>query len=145
MLAIVQRRAAAKHSISAPVRFTCRPEEAEIPRQRSRCGCIRCASVRTLKGGESMGRVGAGVFLFLVFATTAAAQTFRGGINGSVTDQTGAVVPSAEVKATNDATGLSYSTTSSTAGEFAFSDLPLGDYTVVVSLGGFETFRISRV
>jgi len=92
-----------------------------------------------------MGRVGAGVFLFLVFATTAAAQTFRGGINGRVTDQTGAVVPSAEVKATNEATGLSYSTTSSTAGEFAFPDLPLGDYTVVVSLGGFETFRISRV
>jgi hypothetical protein len=49
------------------------------------------------------------------------------------------------VKATNEATGLSYSTTSSTAGEFAFSDLPLGDYTMVVSLGGFETFRISRV
>src|SRR5438552_18515215 len=100
--------------------------------------------MRKLKGGKSMGRVGAGVFL-LVFATTAAAQTFRGGINGRVTDQTGAVVPSAEVKATNEATGLSYSTTSSTAGEFAFPDLPLGDYIAVGALGGFGPFRMTRV
>jgi hypothetical protein len=33
-------------------------------------------------------------------------QTFRGGINGSVTDATGAVLPKALVKATNEATGF---------------------------------------
>src|SRR5216683_1900755 len=92
-----------------------------------------------------MARVLAGVLVFLVIASAGTAQTFRGGINGIVTDQTGAVVPGADVKATNDATGLSYSTTSSTAGVFAFADLPLGDYTIVVSESGFETFRISGV
>ena len=43
-------------------------------------------------------------------------QTFRGGISGIVTDQTGAIVPGAELKAANEATGLNYTTTSSSAG-----------------------------
>ena len=92
-----------------------------------------------------MARVLASVLVFLTIATTGAAQTFRGGINGIVTDQTGAVVPGADVKATNEATGLSYSTTSSTAGAFSFADLPLGDYTILVSESGFDTFKISGV
>jgi hypothetical protein len=72
-------------------------------------------------------RVLAGSVLFFAIAAAAGAQTFRGGISGVVTDPTGAVVLGADVKAANEATGLSYSTTSSTAGGFAFVDLPLGD------------------
>lgn len=87
----------------------------------------------------------AAVLFILAIATAAAAQTFRGGINGNVTDQTGAVLPGADVKATNDATGLSYSTTTSSAGGFTFADLPLGDYTIVVSESGFETVTIRGV
>src|SRR5262249_41008243 len=85
------------------------------------------------------------VLVVLVTASTAAAQTFRGSINGIVTDQTGAILPGADVKATNEATGLSYSTTSSTAGAFTFADLPLGDYTIVVSESSFETVTIRSV
>ena len=65
-------------------------------------------------------------FLTAVLTAIGSAQTFRGGISGIVTDQTGAIVPEAAIKATNEATGLAYSTTASTAGEFAFADLPLG-------------------
>ena len=54
-------------------------------------------------------------------------QTFRGGINGTVTDQSGAVVPGAQVAAVETSTNTSYKTVSSTAGEFTFSNLPLGD------------------
>src|ERR1700733_7709928 len=72
-------------------------------------------------------------------------QTFRGGISGIITDQTGAIVPDAAVKATNEATGLVYSTTASTAGEFTFSDLPLGSYAVVVSRPGFSVLTINAV
>src|SRR5439155_18076361 len=86
-----------------------------------------------------------GLLVFLTIASAAGAQTFRGGINGIVTDQTGAILPGADVKATNDATGLSYSTTSSTAGAFTFADLPLGDYTIVVAENGFETVTIRGV
>jgi hypothetical protein len=92
-----------------------------------------------------MMRVLAAVLVVLVTAGTAAAQTFRGSINGIVTDQTGAILPGAAVKATNEATGLSYSTTSSTAGAFTLADLPLGDYTIVVSQTGFETVTIRNV
>jgi len=92
-----------------------------------------------------MGRTLTAACFFLLIASTAFAQTFRGGIRGIVTDQTGGVVPSAAAKATNEATGLSYSTTSSTGGEFVFADLPLGEYTVAISKGGFETFRINGI
>jgi hypothetical protein len=54
--------------------------------------------------------------------TITEAQTFRGGINGSVTDSTGAVLPEAVVTATNEATALTYKTTSSAAGVFSFQD-----------------------
>src|SRR5438270_10782574 len=92
-----------------------------------------------------MMRALAAVLFILAITSAAAAQTFRGGVNGTVTDQTGAVLPGADVRATNDATGLSYSTTTSSAGAFTFADLPLGDYTIVVSESGFETVTIRGV
>ena len=45
--------------------------------------------------------------LFLMSAVALHAQTFRGGINGTVTDPSGAVVPGAAVEAMNGGTGVS--------------------------------------
>ena len=59
-------------------------------------------------------------------------QTFRGGINGTVTDQSGAVLPGATVEATATDTGVSHKTISSSAGAYSFQDMPLGTYTVTV-------------
>jgi hypothetical protein len=73
------------------------------------------------------------------------AQTFRGGINGTVTDASGAVVPRASVVATDVDTGVTHTTTSSSAGEFLFQDLPLGSYSVVVSINGFSTAKFDKV
>ncbi len=72
-------------------------------------------------------------------------QTFRGGISGSVTDQSGAVVPGAQVAAVEAATNTSYKTISSSAGEFAFSNLPLGSYTVSVVASGFKSEKVDKV
>jgi hypothetical protein len=72
-------------------------------------------------------------------------QTFRGGISDIVADQTDAVVPSAILKATNQATGLAYTTTSSSAGEFSFTDLPLGSYSIVVTSSGFSTLTVNDI
>src|SRR5437762_4808826 len=94
---------------------------------------------------EDLMRVFATVLFILAMTNAATAQTFRGGINGNVTDQTGAVLPGADVKATNDATGLSYSTTTSSAGAFTFADLPLRDYTIVVAESRVETVTIRGV
>ncbi len=73
------------------------------------------------------------------------AQTFRGGMNGVVTDTSGAVVPGASVEAINTATGVSHKTISSSAGEYSFQDLPLGTYKVTVSASGFKPEVVSNV
>ena len=51
-----------------------------------------------------------------------------------VADPSNAVVPGAEAKATNNATGIEYSAVTTSDGKFAFQDLPLGDYKIVVTL-----------
>ncbi len=73
------------------------------------------------------------------------AQTFRGGINGIVTDPSGAVVPGAAVEAVDTATGASHKTVTSSAGEYSFQDLPLGNYTVTVTGSGFQSKAVSKV
>lgn len=85
------------------------------------------------------------LFLVLVFVLPANAQTFRGAINGTVTDPSGAVVPAAHVKATNKATSIDYATESTSEGQFAFQDLPVGIYKVAVTASGFPVLEIDNV
>lgn len=66
------------------------------------------------------------------------AQTFRGSITGTVTDATGAAVPTATVTASNPATGTSRSVQSDTSGNYTFTELPLGTYDVTVERQGFR-------
>src|SRR4051812_48285957 len=83
--------------------------------------------------------------LLTLFAAVLHAQTFRGAINGTVLDPSGAVVPGATVKATDVATGVSRTTVSTTGGEYAFQDLPLGTYKVNVSSKGFRDTTVDKV
>jgi outer membrane receptor protein involved in Fe transport len=83
--------------------------------------------------------------LFALFSVPLLAQTFRGSINGTVTDSSGAVVPGAKVTATDVATAAGRDTVSSGAGEFLFSDLPLSTYTVKVEAAGFQTTEVTGV
>ncbi len=78
-------------------------------------------------------------------ASQLVAQTFRGGINGTVTDNTGAVISGATVVATNVGTNVTLTTVSSSAGEFLFQDLPLGTYSVTVTSSGFATSKVDNV
>ena len=75
----------------------------------------------------------------------ARAQTFRGGIHGTVDDSSGAFLARAEVKAANEGTGQVYRTVTTSAGEFTFQDLPLGSYTVSVRQNGFQPLEVSQV
>src|SRR4029077_2192783 len=81
--------------------------------------------------------------LFLV--VPANAQTFRGAINGTVTDPSGAVVPGAQIKATNKSTSIDYASESTSDGHFAFQDLPVGTYKVSVSANGFPTLEVDNI
>jgi hypothetical protein len=87
--------------------------------------------------------------LTIVFAsftsTPAHADNLYAKIRGMVVDPSGAVVPDAKITATNQATGLSYSVTSSKDGLFEFVQLPIGDYAVRAEKTGFKTFAASRV
>ncbi len=81
--------------------------------------------------------------LFLPIALNS--QTFRGGINGTITDSSGAFVPGAKVTAIDVATSAVRDTVSSGAGEFLFSDLPLSTYTITVEAPSFQTIEVTGV
>ena len=67
-----------------------------------------------------MKRIVLGSFFVILIAALAGAQTFRGAINGTVTDPTGGVVANAQVKAIDTATGVEHTTTTTSDGQFAF-------------------------
>ncbi len=83
--------------------------------------------------------------LSLLSASVLSAQTFRGAINGSITDASGAAVPGSQVQLVDDATGIAHQTVASAAGDFSFPDLPLGSYTVTVISQGFDTVKVTKV
>ncbi len=84
------------------------------------------------------------MFAACLIASRSQAQTFRGGINGAVTDQAGAVVAGAQVVATADATQVEHTTVTSSGGEFSFQDLPLGTYTVTATASSFQTVKVGK-
>ena len=73
------------------------------------------------------------------------AQTFRGAINGNVTDASGAAVSGAAVSATNSGTGVKTNGVASSSGAFLFEDLPLGDYFVTVAAPGFDGAKVDHI
>src|SRR5437588_5814411 len=83
------------------------------------------------------------IVLFVAMAVNS--QTFRGAINGTVSDPSGAVVPRAQVKATEVATGVEHSTVTTADGQFAFQDIPLGFYKVSVIAPGFAGRTVDKV
>lgn len=85
------------------------------------------------------------ILIAVTLTLSAAAQTFRGGINGTVTDSTGAAVSDASIVATNVATGVKITGHSSSSGEFLFQDLPLGAYAIAVTAPGFANIKVDKV
>jgi hypothetical protein len=94
---------------------------------------------------------GARILLALVacvglMAAPASAQTAgEGAITGTVTDATGAVIPNATVTARNVATGVETSRKASSAGVYQISPLIVGDYSVTVTVAGFQTFQQDKI
>ena len=74
-----------------------------------------------------------------VLAQTAQVQVL-GRIVGIVNDPSGASVGGANVEASNEATGLSLTTTSDRLGRYLLTNVPPGDYRVEVGAVGFSTF-----
>ncbi len=79
------------------------------------------------------------VALLAGLAPLASGQATLGGITGTVTDPSGAVVSDATVKAVNVATNLEVVAHTKTNGSFQIPDLPAGTYRVTVTKDGFKT------
>ena len=77
-------------------------------------------------------------WILILSATVAAlGQGGRGGINGLVTDPSGAVIPAAKVTALNHATGVEQSTVTTAAGLYSFVSLAPGTYEITATSKGF--------
>lgn len=90
-------------------------------------------------------RFAAPVIFVLFIASTIFAQSFRGKILGTVTDQNGAVVQGASVTAKNVGTGIERTTTTDSDGNYSFAEMPIGTYEVRVSQGSFRPQTIKDV
>ena len=85
-------------------------------------------------------RLTALVLLLALAAATAWAQA-TGAINGTIHDESGAVLPGVTVTATNTGTGVTRTTVSNETGAYALPNLPLGAYRLEAALDGFKTFN----
>jgi len=75
----------------------------------------------------------------LIAAQPGLAQVDQGAISGLITDPTGAVVSNAQVTLTNLDNGLVLQTSSSSSGEFTFSPVRIGNYSISATSQGFAT------
>ncbi|MGH9652006.1 MAG: carboxypeptidase regulatory-like domain-containing protein, partial [Bryobacteraceae bacterium] len=73
------------------------------------------------------------------------AQQLTAQIKGTVTDATGAVVPGAQVTATNHETGVATKIPSQKDGTYQFLELPVGQYTLAVTKSGFNKFQVNNI
>jgi len=79
------------------------------------------------------------VSLLLIPAQRLIAQVDEGSIVGTVTDPTGAVVPNAKITLVNTDQGITLQSTSSGSGEYSFSPVRIGNYTLTAVAPGFST------
>ncbi len=76
--------------------------------------------------------------LLLLASSWMLGQAVTGNLQGRVLDATGAAIPDATVTVVNAATGLTRSATASAVGEYQFTGLPAGDYTINAEKQGFQ-------
>lgn len=83
----------------------------------------------------------------LLFLTlrSAIGQVTTADLTGTISDPTGAIIPKATVILANLDTGLKKQTTSSDSGDYTFSLLPPGRYSVNITAPGFKSFSVPSV
>ena len=78
--------------------------------------------------------------MLVVALASSVAYAQTSSLTGVVTDSAGGVVPGATVVVKNNATQVTNEGVTNSSGQFSFPGLPIGTYTVTVSLTGFKTF-----
>jgi hypothetical protein len=85
------------------------------------------------------------VFLAFLLVLSSQAQSFRGSIQGTVTDTTGAAIPGAQVKVFSPSTGLSRAVATNDLGGYVVPELPLGAYSITIEKEGFRSTTLNGV
>ena len=93
----------------------------------------------------TLSRVFIALLILVSAASAASSQVLYGSLVGTVTDETGAVVPKAVVTVTNTATGLAREGVADDSGYYAIRNLQEGVYDVSVSAGGFRPYTQKNV
>ena len=95
---------------------------------------------------NSLAMATATAVLFAAAAPTAVrAQVGAGTLSGLVEDATGAVIPGAKITLHNQATGADRTSRSNGSGNFTFSSVPSGDYSLSVDIQGFAPLSESGI
>ena len=98
-----------------------------------------------LTAPSSARRIIAFAGILYAVAIPASGQLLMSRVDGSVQDESGAVIPGASVTMTRVDTEVSQETVTNDRGLFVFPQVPPGAYTVEVRAGGFNTTRIEAV
>jgi hypothetical protein len=83
--------------------------------------------------------------VLLALPGTTYAQSMTGALSGTVVDESGGVVPGADVTVTNENSRAVRRTVTNADGFFAFASLPAAKYTVNVSITGFNSYEVTGV
>ncbi len=81
------------------------------------------------------------VILTLVFSCRLFGQAASGSVNGTVTDNTGAVVPEASVIVANEGTGFTRTVTTNVNGQYVAEFFPIGNIHITARKSGFTTLE----
>src|SRR5271163_2130516 len=110
-------------------------------RQRSRFGrSMAGVTGKLLHGGCMKSKlVLLGTAIFLLLATMLGSQGPTAGINGLVTDASGAAVPSANIVAKDLERGTTWPTETNSQGFYNLPRLPIGNYEIRVEAKGFQS------
>ena len=79
------------------------------------------------------------ILLLFLFSAHAWPQSELATVFGTVTDQSGAVVPAAQVTILNQSTGFKRETATDVTGQYHLAGLPTGNYVVRAGREGFQT------
>src|SRR5579863_1147244 len=97
-----------------------------------------------MKGGYTVRRrLLSSLLLFL--SGLLCAQTTNQQVSGTVTDSSGASVPSATVTLTSQDTDLTRSTVTNADGNYVITNLPIGTYSVSATAQGFKKFVLTGI
>ena len=81
----------------------------------------------------------------ILLTPVAFGQTIDGNVVGTILDPSGASIPSASVELLNVATGVKAASKTTTSGDYRFSNVPVGTYTITVAAPNFTTASLKDV